>query len=1205
MLNKHIIIVLIFLVALITANKLWFEKVNISKSKRKIEKIIHNKEEKANDILSNSKFLTNYTDPSYLNNLLKKDIDNDNFFLFIYERDNLEYWSSNQVIIKSPKIISEGDDYFIKIDNGYYLVFHKYLPDMIHQAVILIPIYYQYSINNQYLKSGFAFKDVVLKKINITTKYINDKSAVKNLQGKYIFSIKENTNYSQINIFVFIVLMICFIYLMFLITKLIVEKIKTKQIAIAVLLILCCVVVIEVLFNQTHLILNFSDLALFSPSLYASKYLASNLGVLFVRVLIFIWVLYFIKYFKPKDTDVVNAMVLLFPVALFFYSNYIIENVVVNSTINFDFFSYTSIDGYSYLSLILFGLLFFGLVQIMNYLFKIKRYKKNLYIISFFVIVLSAYKYYQGSNLYYVFYLGLWFVSFTLIFYIKNEIKAKYHFVTSILIIALISMLLTTTLWIQSTNKELEIKKKSIQELFTERDIVEEFELSTKETTIVNDQFISQYLANPYLINIDLNERILKSLGSFNKNYIINIYAYDFNKNPIKGTVNKSADYFDKILRLKKTSKISQNFYHIPIKETGEKYIGKFIYERDSAINGFLYVELIPRVFKINGAYPELLAKNKTYYDEILKNYSYAIYQNKKLIKSSGDYQYATQFNFGINPSYEYEQIEQVNYNHLIYQNKDKIVVVSEPQKSIWIAISIFSFIVLNLLILFILLDYLGFSYELWIDTKIKDFFVNNTLQKQIQNYTIVLMLFSLSILALITFIYFNSQYKTIYKNKIEQNTSVVVKSFKQSFNEDYPIYGEETYQWVMQNKLQQRSDIFETDITAYNTNGDMIATSNPEIYKNNLVSKKMDADAYFALHTEKKSKFINEEKIGKLHYLSLYLAITTDGDTKLYLQFPHYNIDKYLRSEIILFLISLINIYVFLLILIAFAAVFLSRSATNSLNVISEHIKNVNLNEKNIPLEWNKEDEIGALVKQYNNMLVELERSAALLAKSEREGAWSEMAKQVAHEIKNPLTPMKLSIQHLQRALSSNDPDIKDLTKKITERLIEQIDILTDIASAFSDFAKLPSTRISEIDFFPILSSVIDLFQETENININFSSNLTSTQILGDKNQLARVFTNIIKNAVQSIPENREGKIDINLVDTATTYIVSIKDNGEGIAEDKREKIFEPNFTTKSSGTGLGLAICRNIINNIRGKIWLDSKENEFTIFYIELPKV
>ena len=237
--------------------------------------------------------------------------------------------------------------------------------------------------------------------------------------------------------------------------------------------------------------------------------------------------------------------------------------------------------------------------------------------------------------------------------------------------------------------------------------------------------------------------------------------------------------------------------------------------------------------------------------------------------------------------------------------------------------------------------------------------------------------------------------------------------------------------------------------------------------------------------------------------------------------------------------------------------------------------------------------------------MLAELEKSADLLAKSEREGAWREMAKQVAHEIKNPLTPMKLSIQHLQRALKDNSPDIKELTEKISGRLIEQIDNLSNIATAFSDFAKMPQGEFVKIDIEPILLSTVELFRESENVEINLSYPDKECIVYGDKEQLMRVFTNIIKNSTQAIPDSKRGIIDIQVIEKSTHYLISIKDNGVGIPEEKRTHIFEPNFTTKSSGTGLGLAICKNIIERMNGRISFESEVNEYSVFYIQLPKM
>jgi nitrogen fixation/metabolism regulation signal transduction histidine kinase len=399
-------------------------------------------------------------------------------------------------------------------------------------------------------------------------------------------------------------------------------------------------------------------------------------------------------------------------------------------------------------------------------------------------------------------------------------------------------------------------------------------------------------------------------------------------------------------------------------------------------------------------------------------------------------------------------------------------------------------------------------------------------------------------------------------------------------------------------------SSIHALDINVYNTKGELQHSSQPEIFKRNLVSGRMDPDAYFNLIIKGKSKYVHDEKIGKLTYLSAYQPFRSNGKVLGYFNFPYYGKQKSFQEDISYFLVALVNVYVLFLIAAALLAVFLSRSITNSLTLISDNIKGVQFGKTNVPISWKNDDEIGLLVNQYNLMLGELEKSADLLAKSEREGAWREMAKQVAHEIKNPLTPMKLSIQHLQRALKDNSPDIKELTENISRRMIEQIDNLSGIATAFSDFAKMPQGEFRKIDIEPILLSTVELFRESDNVEINLTYPENECIVLGDKDQLMRVFINIIKNSTQAIPENKQGIIDIIVNDKSTYFLINIKDNGVGIPEEKRAHIFEPNFTTKSSGTGLGLAISKNIIERMNGKIWFDSVVDDYSVFYIQLPK-
>ena len=236
--------------------------------------------------------------------------------------------------------------------------------------------------------------------------------------------------------------------------------------------------------------------------------------------------------------------------------------------------------------------------------------------------------------------------------------------------------------------------------------------------------------------------------------------------------------------------------------------------------------------------------------------------------------------------------------------------------------------------------------------------------------------------------------------------------------------------------------------------------------------------------------------------------------------------------------------------------------------------------------------------------MISELEQSAQKLAKGERESAWREMAKQIAHEIKNPLTPMKLSIQYLQRAIDDGNPNITELAKKVSKTLEEQIENLSSIATAFSSFAKMPKAQNEIINLNELLKSITDLFAREEDTTVTFTTSAENPLVFADKNQLVSVFNNLVKNAIQSIPEQRKGFIDIHIKEEDGWMITSVSDNGSGIPNDNYDKVFVPNFTTKSSGTGLGLAITKQIIDGTGGRIWFESAENVGTTFFVRLKR-
>jgi nitrogen fixation/metabolism regulation signal transduction histidine kinase len=237
--------------------------------------------------------------------------------------------------------------------------------------------------------------------------------------------------------------------------------------------------------------------------------------------------------------------------------------------------------------------------------------------------------------------------------------------------------------------------------------------------------------------------------------------------------------------------------------------------------------------------------------------------------------------------------------------------------------------------------------------------------------------------------------------------------------------------------------------------------------------------------------------------------------------------------------------------------------------------------------------------------MVKKLDISAAMLARSEREGAWREMARQVAHEIKNPLTPMKLNLQYLQMAIDTNSPNVKDISVYVAKILVEQIDHLSQIATDFAQFANIGRTKNQVFNLNDSIKHVSSLYSVNDKLHIALSPHKEKIMIRADKTQINRLLTNLIQNAIQSVPENRNSEIEIATMDSDGKVILSVKDNGTGIPEHMTNKIFTPNFTTKTSGTGLGLAMCKGIVEKLDGRIWFETKESEYTIFFVELPVI
>ncbi len=393
-------------------------------------------------------------------------------------------------------------------------------------------------------------------------------------------------------------------------------------------------------------------------------------------------------------------------------------------------------------------------------------------------------------------------------------------------------------------------------------------------------------------------------------------------------------------------------------------------------------------------------------------------------------------------------------------------------------------------------------------------------------------------------------------------------------------------------------------DINLFSADGRLVATSGEEIYARGLLPRLARPEALRAVRSGARN-LLQEEAVGSFTYLSAYAPLRAeDGSLAGFINVPFFASQRELNNQISGILVTLVNLYAVLFLLAGGLAYFITRGLTRALSAIIERFGRLGL-QGNETVEWPYDDEIGLLVREYNKMVRTVEQSAAALARSERENAWREMARQVAHEIKNPLTPMKLQIQYLQKALVEGRPDVHALAGRVSNTLVEQIDTLSRIASEFSDFARMPETRPERVDLGAALNRVAALYEHAPGVEVSVELPQKTVTALCDRDQLQRTITNLLQNAVQALGEGRPGRIRVALESAGGRATIAVEDNGRGIPTAEQPRIFQPYFTTKGSGTGLGLAMSRQMVEGWGGSVWFESEEGVGTTFFVELKVV
>jgi len=407
----------------------------------------------------------------------------------------------------------------------------------------------------------------------------------------------------------------------------------------------------------------------------------------------------------------------------------------------------------------------------------------------------------------------------------------------------------------------------------------------------------------------------------------------------------------------------------------------------------------------------------------------------------------------------------------------------------------------------------------------------------------------------------------------------------------------------IFKYKIFEIANIHNLEINIYDLNGRLLISSrSPQI--KGQIARNIAPEILKKINLSTKKRYIDfsENQGEKYRYSYSYLMDYVEKKPIGIIKLPYKEDNTFYHNELENFLFIFGWVYFAMIVISVFLAYYLSRYITKSLKMISDRLTETSLTERNEKIELiSNSYEIDRLVMAYNKMIDELEESANKLAQNEREGAWREMAKQVAHEIKNPLTPKRLTVQSFQRKFDANDPQVNQKLDDYSKTLIQQIDTMSAVASAFSNFASMPAQQNETIDVVKVVEMALDIFNEDF---IQFQPNSEEIITKIDRTQLIRIITNLIKNAIQAIPEDQENKeIEVNVKKVANNAVIIIKDNGNGIAPENFNRIFEPKFTTKTSGMGLGLAIIKNIIENYQGTITFESQKGKGTTFVVSLP--
>ncbi|MDZ7634215.1 MAG: ATP-binding protein [Bacteroidales bacterium] len=1218
--NLRIVIVTLLIAAAlaVVADKLYFSDLEWRFRTSRLDTRLSGQEKGAAVLLDEvGKRVKEAGDPSVMfHSSTGSSAEEEGITILIYDEGRVAYWSSNS--IDFPVTYEERFDTHkpIFFSNKWFIPVHRQSGQ--YEMLALIKVYRQYPIVNNLLRSGFTEPYWLPASTRITFDEAASEFRVMGSEDEFHFGLVFPENKPN-TVFIIIPVLLWFIFL-FLLVRLVVlgtghYGLKVGE-ALSILLAFVALILVYAVVLLTGVPPSVRSTELFSPFLWSAGPLMPSVGHAILLGLLIVSGLKllfrsgsFNSQWNGKGFRRLAAPASMIAAGFIFFviGEALFKDLVLNSAISFEAFkildmTFMSLAGFVAVMLLLTVpmILFLKAGRMM----KEWPLKTNLAVAAMASLALPV-ACLPGTGC------TVWGIVYLLLLFLTVIIwqRRSYSEVSLIIMFSILTGIFATALVLRFSDiKENRNMKVMAISLANDNDMVAEGMLIDMWPKLENDTLLSEIISRERISPAETN-RVFRYLEDnyFNgywENYDLNIVICRSDSPLALASTGSSAEscfaWFDNRVKTEGDTITGTGFWFMNNQTGRAWYFSRIFYDISPEVTNGLFIELVSHIETYLSGYPELLLDGTHQRFPKLRDISYAKYSDAMLVLRSGDYPYDNLIATNQEGGDEYRFDRANGYKHLYYNREGMTLALTTESVTLLDRVITFAY-------LFIVVLIYSFAVLIVFTRHPAELLNFNTFRRRLQlSFAAVLSVVFIIIIAGALMLS-TRQFRTNHTRVIrEKATSISIELEHKLSSEQTLEDGWQTADYPTLNHLLVKfSNVFFTDINLYSPSGRLLATSRPEVFARRLEGSMIDPVAYGVLTEAGKEEYIGEETIGGLGYLSAYLPFYNEENELLaWLNVPYFEMQNLLTREVSNLVVTLINFTLLFLVVMMWVAVFLSERITSPLYMLQQAMSSVVYGKKNEHIGYSNRDEVGELVKQYNRMTDELEESAGKLARTEREMAWREMARQIAHEIKNPLTPMKLNVQQLFKWWNDKVPDFDAKLRSFTDNQIEYIDNLSNIASAFSYFARLPGAEPAEIDVLAQLRTTLGIFGNTEYATITLETgNISQAIVMADREHLNGIFSNLLKNALQAIPSDRKGEIRIVVTETPDRVQIRFIDNGTGIRDELIPRIFTPNFTTKSSGMGLGLSIVKRYVETAGGTISFDTEHDKGTTFTVELP--